>query len=173
MKFLPFILLTRNNYSHSHNATNSTFHTQIVHEHTCRHSVHRGQTQKGKHVCYEITSIFLLSFSLFDFLTFLKAALGGCGNMPVLQPFSFSPEFSSYKLWSNACKVLAAFSTVCSLRKFNGGAILPHILQHLFCSLCRIPSFSIFCKASPRQGHLRKSPRVQPHVQAPFCSCLQ
>ena len=49
---------------------------------------------------------------------------------------------------------------------------LVRILYHLFCSPCRIPSFSIFCKALWRQGYLRKS-SIQPHHSVAFCSCLQ
>lgn len=84
MKFLPIFLLTRNNYSYSYNATNRTFHAHIGHEHVDMVCT-QGQTQNGKHACYGITSIFLLS----HFSTFLKAALGRCGQMPILKPFLF------------------------------------------------------------------------------------
>ena len=101
-----------------------------------------------REVCLLCNYIQFSSLFLFHFPTFLKAALRGCGHMPIFKPFPFCLNqlliavVTIQNLYSSSpifhCLPLSKFSVGSTL------SYLIRILQHPFCSPCRIASFSVF-----------------------------
>ena len=117
---------------------------------------------------------FSYSLSLI-FQPLLKQLLEAVAIFLFYNPVLFRLNSSLNSCEKNACKFLAPYSTVCPLSEFNGGSTLPHlvhILQHLFCSLCRTTFFPKLRQDRVTSGNLESSPAFGRHSVA-ACSYFE